>query len=147
MSSPLKQNTTTIQELLNTVNSLPEAGGVELPTLSNEGSASDLMSGKQLIDQNGNVVTGNIANNGAITSTMDGIETKSVVIPAGYTTGGTVNLDNTIENEVNEQADLIAQITTALESKIGFNTIYIGSAAPADDFGVNGDIYIVRGGA
>ena len=27
MSSPLKQNTTTIQELLNTINSLPEAGG------------------------------------------------------------------------------------------------------------------------
>jgi hypothetical protein len=27
MSSPLKQNTTTIQELLNTINNLPEAGG------------------------------------------------------------------------------------------------------------------------
>lgn len=33
-------------------------GGVKLPTLSNPGTASDLAKGKQLIDQNGNVVTG-----------------------------------------------------------------------------------------
>lgn len=35
-----------------------EAGGVELPTLENPGSAGDLASGKQLIDQNGNIVIG-----------------------------------------------------------------------------------------
>lgn len=57
MSSPLKQNTTTIQELLNTITSLPEAG-TDLPELINEGSASDLLSGKQLIDSDGNVVDG-----------------------------------------------------------------------------------------
>ena len=34
------------------------AGGVELPTLENPGSAGDLASGKQLIDQNGNIVIG-----------------------------------------------------------------------------------------
>ena len=33
-------------------------GGVELPTLANEGSAEDLVEGMQLIDQNGNPVTG-----------------------------------------------------------------------------------------
>lgn len=32
----------------------------KLPTLSNPSSASDLLSGKELIDQDGNVVTGNI---------------------------------------------------------------------------------------
>lgn len=32
--------------------------GVQLPTLTNEGTAADLMSGKQLIDSNGNVITG-----------------------------------------------------------------------------------------
>ena len=34
------------------------AGGVELPTLTNPGSASDLRVGKQLIDQDGLVVYG-----------------------------------------------------------------------------------------
>lgn len=119
MSSPLKQNTTTIQNLLNKINSLPEAGSgsIELPELTNEGSASDLLSGKQLIDQDGKVVTGNMPNNGAMTSTMDGINTKSISIPAGYTSGGTVSLDNTIDNEVDIQEDLITQIATALEGK------------------------------
>lgn len=36
------------------------AGGVELPTLSNPGSASDLAQGKQLIGADGNVVEGNL---------------------------------------------------------------------------------------
>ena len=56
MSSPLKQNTTTIQELLNKINTLPDAGGVDLPTLTNEGTAADLLSGKELIDGDGNNV-------------------------------------------------------------------------------------------
>lgn len=34
------------------------AGGVELPTLDNPGGAADLRMGKQLIDQEGNIVTG-----------------------------------------------------------------------------------------
>lgn len=92
-------------------------GGVELPELSNEGTASDLLSGKQLIDGDGNIVTGNIPNNGAISSTMDGLNTKQVTIPAGYTSGGTISLDNTIDNEVDIQADLLAQAIAALEGK------------------------------
>lgn len=35
-----------------------KAAGIELPTLTNEGSASDLLSGKQLINGDGNKVTG-----------------------------------------------------------------------------------------
>lgn len=35
-------------------------GGTALPTLENPGSADDLVEGKELIDQNGNVVTGTI---------------------------------------------------------------------------------------
>lgn len=37
---------------------LPEAGGVDLPELTNEGFASDLMLNKELIDSDGNVITG-----------------------------------------------------------------------------------------
>lgn len=80
MSSPLKQNTTTIQELLNTINSLPEAG-TDLPELTNEGSASDLLSGKQLIDQDGNIVTGTIETKTASNLTVSG---ATVTVPAGY---------------------------------------------------------------
>ena len=80
MSSPLKQNTITIQELLNTINSLPEAG-TDLPKLSNEGSASDLLSGKQLIDSDGNVVAGTIATKTASNLTASG---DTVTVPAGY---------------------------------------------------------------
>lgn len=36
------------------------AGGVELPTLDNEGTADDLARGKQLIDADGSVVEGNV---------------------------------------------------------------------------------------
>ena len=54
---------------------------VELPTLTNEGSASDLLSGKQLIDQEGNVVTGTIATKTASNLTASG---ATVTVPAGY---------------------------------------------------------------
>ena len=58
MSSPLQTNITNLQNLLEQVNALPEAGGVELPELQNEGSAEDLMLNKELIDADGNVITG-----------------------------------------------------------------------------------------
>lgn len=66
---------------------------------------------------NGMKVTGSMANNGNVTTTMNGLETKSVTIPSGYTSGGTVSLTNDIDNEVDTQADLINQITTLLDSK------------------------------
>lgn len=82
MSSPLKQNTTTIQNLLDKINELPEAsGGVELPELTNEGSASDLLSGKQLIDSEGNVVTGTIPTKTSSELTASG---ATVTVPTGY---------------------------------------------------------------
>ncbi len=42
-------------------------------------------------------ITGTMPNNGAISGTFDGLTTTSYTIPAGYTSGGTVSLDNTIE--------------------------------------------------
>lgn len=145
MASPLSNNITNLQNILSTINSLPEAG-TDLPELTNEGSAPDLLSGKELINSDGNIVIGTMTDNGVISKAMDGINTKSVSVPAGYTSGGTVSLTNDIDNEVATQADLITQISALLESKSAYNTIYIGTTEPTDDIGVSGDIYIVRSG-
>lgn len=58
----ISDNTAALQAILAAVNALPNAsgGGGQLPTLSNPGTANDLAAGLQLIDANGNVVTGNI---------------------------------------------------------------------------------------
>lgn len=112
----IKDNTISLQNLLSIANALPEAGGVELPELSNQATASELLLNKELIDQEGNIVTGAMPNNGTISSTIDGINTKSVTIPLGYTSGGTVSLTDDIDNEVDEQADLIAQIKSTVDS-------------------------------
>lgn len=244
-NSNLQNKNLKLQEILNKINNLPEAGsgeGVELPELNNEGQASDLLAGKELIDSEGNIVTGsmpnngavsktldvnttsftipsgfhngngkvsittetksvtptksgqtieptsgkvlsmvsvnaipdeyitttdatatasdmlsgktayvkgskvtgNIPNNGAISATFNGLDTKSYTIPVGYTSGGTVSLDNTIDNEVDEQADLINQIKNILAEKATYNTVHVGNATPTNDIGVDGDIYIVR---
>lgn len=42
-------------------------------------------------------ITGSMANNGAISGSIDGLTTTSYSVPAGYTTGGTVSLTNDIE--------------------------------------------------
>lgn len=112
----IKNNIQSLQEILNKVNALPEAG-TDLPALDNEGLASDLLTGKQLIDDEGNIVTGSMPNNGNINQTFDGINVKSVTIPQGYAAGGTVSLDGTIDNEVDIQEDLLIQVAAALDGK------------------------------
>ena len=59
--------------------------------------AADVLDGKKIVISDGTVVTGSMANNGAINSTIDGLTLTSVTIPSGYTTGGTVSLTNDIE--------------------------------------------------
>lgn len=53
----------------------------KLPTLTNPGTASDLLSGKELIDQDGNVVTGTIATKTSSNLTSSG---ATVTVPSGY---------------------------------------------------------------
>ena len=45
----------------------------------------------------GEMVEGTMANNGATSLEIDGMQTTSVSVPAGYTSGGTVTLTNSIE--------------------------------------------------
>ena len=58
-----------------------QVGGVELPELSNEGSASDLLSGTELIDSEGNKVMGTIPTKTSSDLTASG---ATVTVPAGY---------------------------------------------------------------
>lgn len=87
MSSLLQRNTATIQSLINKINTLPEAG-INLPELSNEGVADDLVVGKELISSNGDIVTGTNP----------------------YTKAET-------DVDIATEAGLIAQISAALEGK------------------------------
>jgi len=58
--------------------------------------AADILDGKfAYVD--GEKVEGTMVNNGATGGTIDGLSVTSMTIPAGYTSGGTVSLDSTIE--------------------------------------------------
>lgn len=45
----------------------------------------------------GSKITGSMPNNGDVSGTMDGLTLTSIIIPAGYTSGGTVSLTSDIE--------------------------------------------------
>ena len=59
--------------------------------------AADVLDGKFIVLANGSKVEGTMANNGAISKTIDGLTQTSADIPAGYTSGGTVSLTDAIE--------------------------------------------------
>lgn len=65
-------------------------------TTAADAVAADILDGKTAY-VDGEKVEGTMANNGAVTTTMDGLTTTSVTIPAGYTSGGTVSLTSDIE--------------------------------------------------
>lgn len=67
-NTTLQSNNTDLQAILDSINELPEAGGVELPALTNEGVASYLLSGKQLIDGDGNRITGTFSIDNELTT-------------------------------------------------------------------------------
>jgi hypothetical protein len=62
--------------------------------------ASDLLAGSvahTIVNGTATKITGTMVNNGAINGSIDGLTTTSYTIPAGYTSGGSVNLTNDIE--------------------------------------------------
>lgn len=67
-----------------------------------------LLAGVTAHGRDGSQITGNIADNGDVSETMDGVTVKSVSIPSGRTSGGTIALDGTIDNATAAIASAIA---------------------------------------
>ena len=63
-----------------------------------DAEAEHVLIGKTIVNAEGNVIEGSMANNGAMDKTIDGLTATSVAIPAGFTTGGTVSLTSDIED-------------------------------------------------
>lgn len=62
--------------------------GTKLPSLTNPGTAADLLSGKQLIDGDGNVVTGTLVPGADATATaLDILSGKTAYVASGKVTG------------------------------------------------------------
>lgn len=59
--------------------------------------AGDVLTGRVFVSADGITVAGTMANNGDMSKTIDGLTVTSVVVPAGYTSGGSVSLTEDIE--------------------------------------------------
>lgn len=96
---------------------------------------TDVLSGKKFGSTN-SVKTGSMANNGAVSKTLDGVTTKSVTIPAGYTSGGTVSMDGTVDNAVT--AALSALVEKGVEVPEGTNVTGLAALITAIEVGGGG---------
>ena len=77
-----------------TVEPIPDAYQDVTPVTA---GAGEVLSGKKIVTETGEVAEGAIPVNGAIAATIDGLTTTSYTVPAGHTTGGTVSLTDDIE--------------------------------------------------
>lgn len=80
-----------------TVNAIPAKYG---DTTGDDAIAANLLAGKYahtIVNGTATQIEGTMTNNGAISATIDGLTTTSYSVPSGYTSGGTVSLDNSIE--------------------------------------------------
>ena len=114
MSSPLIQNIENLQNILNKINELPDAtSGVELPALTNPGSAQDLLAEKELIDSEGNIITGTmpIVEQAVPNIEIDsnGLITASAAQSEGYVIEGTKSSTNQLA--VQEEQTIIPGIS------------------------------------
>ena len=77
--------------------------------------ATDVLTGKIIVDSEGNVITGTMANNGAVSKTLD-VTTVSYTIPKGYHTGtGTVKITVETKNVTPTKSE---QVITPTSGKV-----------------------------
>lgn len=80
-----------------TVNAIPAKFG---DTTGDTAVAANVLAGVKahtIVNGTATQITGTMANNGAISGSIDGLTTETYTVPAGYTTGGTVSLTDDIE--------------------------------------------------
>ena len=81
-----------------TVNAIPAQYG---DTTGDTGTAADVLAGVKvhtIVNGTATLITGSMADNGAISGSIDGLTATSYTIPAGRTTGGSVTLTSDIED-------------------------------------------------
>lgn len=76
---------------------------------------------------------GTMPNNGDTSKTIDGLEVKSVTIPDGYTSGGTIALDDTIDNVTDEYTSLLNQLETAIDECDEMNFRIVGGTTQPEE--------------
>ena len=59
--------------------------------------AADVLSPKVIVNKLGQVIAGTMPDNGSASKTIDAMTASSVSIPAGYTSGGTVSITDSVE--------------------------------------------------
>lgn len=109
-----------------TVNAIPEAyQNVSAVTAT----ASDVLSPKVIVAADGSTITGTMANNGAVSKSLDATTgNQSYTVPAGYHNGlGTVNI--TLENKTAIPTKSLQEITPTAGKVLGKVTV---AAIPSD---------------
>lgn len=138
-------------QMANRINNLAveDGAGVILPELTNEGTTNDLLSGKQLIDSQGNIING--------TATL---QTKSVtptkesqkITPDKSYIGLKEVVVNPIPNnyiipqgalDITENGEYDVTNKSKVNVAINVNTCYVSTSAPDPSIGLDNDIYIV----
>lgn len=62
----------------------------------------NVLTGKIFVNSTGQSLTGTMKNNGDVSEELDGMITSTVVIPDGYTSGGTITLGDSIEQALSK---------------------------------------------
>lgn len=80
------------------INKVVYEGKTLVDLTSDTVTADKLLKNYTAHDKSGAKIIGTMTNNGSIEMSISGLDTTYVTIPAGYTSGGVVNLTSDIEN-------------------------------------------------
>lgn len=132
-------NSEILPELLRKINALPDAdsGGVELPTLSNPATSADILSGKEVINAEGNKITGSFTIDEELT-TQDSLISQIQIALEGKASGGDENYilqEKTVTPSTSSQSVIPDSGYNGL-SKVTVNAIPSSYIEPSGTFSI-----------